>query len=102
MCHPDPPPVIVVSDSDRDDFGGSQSDTSIVSLVNSLTTAKASGSTRFATSRRGKSRLMSCGSGLAQSPTTDTGIRRRPTRSQLHEVIVIDCDESSDTPLVRS
>jgi hypothetical protein len=72
MCHPDPPAVIVVSDSDRDD--GSQSDTSIVSLVNSLSTAKASG----------------------------TATRQRPTGSQLHEVIVIDCDdESSDTPLVR-
>ena len=42
---------------------------------------------------------MSCDRGLA--PTTDTGIRQRPTGSQLHEVIVIDCDEFSDTPPVR-
>jgi hypothetical protein len=94
--HPDPPAVIVVSDSDQEDCS-SQSDTSIVSLI--LSTARASRSTRSAKSRHGKSKLMPCDSGLA--PTTDTGIRQRPTGSQLHEVIVIDCDESSDTPLVR-
>lgn len=95
--HPNPPAVIVVSDSDQDDCG-SQSDASIVSLI--LSTVEASGPK--ATSRHDKSKLMQCDSGLAL--TTDTGIRRRPTAptgSQLHEVIVIDCDESSDTPLVR-
>jgi hypothetical protein len=97
MCHPDPPAVIVVNDSDQEDCGGSQSDTSIVSLVDGI--AKASGSTGFATSRRGRSKLMSCDSRLAR--TTDTGIRQRPTKSQPHEVIVIDCDESSHKPLVR-
>lgn len=100
MCHPDPPVVIVVNDSDQEDCGGSQSDTSIISLVDDistiLSTAKASGSTGSATSRHGKSKLMSCSSNLA--PTTDTGIRRRPTKSQLRDVIVIDCDESSHKP----
>jgi hypothetical protein len=78
MCHPDPPAVIVVSDSDQEDCGGSQSDTSIVSLVDGIAgilgTAKASGST---------------------GPTTDIGIRQRPTKNQRHEVIMIDCDEGS-------
>jgi hypothetical protein len=96
MCHTDPPAVIVINDSDQEDCDGSQSDTSIVSLVDAI--AKASGS---AASRRGKSKLMSRDSRLA--PTTDTGIRQRPTKSksQPHEVIVIDCDESSHKPLVR-
>ena len=103
MCHPDPPAVIVVNDSDQEDRGDSQSDTSIVSLVDDisgiLSTAKASGSTGFATSRRGKSKLMSCDSSL--TPSTDTGIRQRPIRSQPHEVIVIDCDDSPRKPPVR-
>jgi hypothetical protein len=103
MCHPDPAAVIVVNDSDQEDCGGSQSDTTIVPLIDRiagiLSTAKASGSTGSATSRRGKSKLMSCDSGLA--PTTDTGIRQRPTKSQLHEVIVIDCDDSPPRPPVR-
>lgn len=103
MSHPDPSVVIVVNDSDQEDCNGSQSDTSIISLVdgiyNTLSTAEASGSTGPATSRRGKSKLMSCDSGLA--PSTDTGIRQRPTKTQLHEVIVIDCDESPHKPPVR-
>ena len=102
MGHPDPPAVIVVNDSDQEDCGGSQSDTSTVSLVNSiasiLSNAKASGSTRSVTSRRNKSELMSCDS---RNEATVTGIRQRLTRSQLQEVIVIDCDESSDKPQVR-
>jgi hypothetical protein len=93
--HLDPPPVIVVSDSDEDDCR-SPSDSSIVSL---LLSTKPSGSKRSAKSRRGKSKLIPCDNGHA--PTTDTGIRQRPTGSQVHEVIVIDCDESSDTPPVR-
>ena len=96
MCHPDPSAVIVVNDSDQEDCGGSQSDASSVSLIATIL-GKASGSTRSATFRRGKSKLMSCVSG----PTNDTGIRQCPTGSQLHEVIVIDCDEPSDTPTVR-
>jgi len=106
MCHPDPPAVIVINDSDQEECGGSQPDTSIVPLVDSIdipSTAKASGSTGSATSRRRKSKLMACDSGLA--PITDTGIRkgirRRPTKSQLHEVIVIDCDDSPPKPPVR-
>lgn len=84
MCHPDPSAVIVVNDSEQDDCNGSQSDTSIISLVDgiasTLGTAKASGST---------------------SSATDIGIRQRPTKSKLHEVIVIDCDEPSHKPPVR-
>jgi len=94
MYHPDPPVVIVVNDSDQEDCGGSQSDTSSVSLVDSTASILSPGS---ATSRRGKSRLMLC----ARPPTTDAGIRQRPTRSQLHEVIVIDSDDSPHKPLVR-
>ena len=101
MCHPDPQAVIVVNDSDQEDCGGSQSDTSIVSLVDGissiLNTAKASGSTGPTTSRPGKSKLMSCDGG----PTTDTRIRPRRTKNQSHEVIVIDSDESSHMPPVR-
>jgi len=98
MCHPDPPSVIVINDSDQEDCGASQSDTSAVEVVYNIAgirTANASGSTRSAT-RRGKSEPMSCDTGLA--PATDT---LTTSTSQLREVIVIDCDESPDKPPVR-
>jgi hypothetical protein len=97
MCHPDPPAVIVINDSDQEDC--SQFDKSTISLENGiagiLSTDNASGSTSSVTSRRGKSEAVSCDTRFA--PTTDTRIRRRSTRSLPHEVIEID----SDTPSVR-
>jgi hypothetical protein len=92
MSHPDA--AIVIDDSDKEDCGGSHSDTSTVSLANDI----ASILRRPARSRRGKSKLISRDSGLSST----TGVRQRPTRGQ-HVVIVIDCDEPSESykPLVR-